>query len=396
MTFDLPAIQQLLQNEKIDGWLIYIFRNQNPLANSILNLPDTQIRSRRCFYWIPATGTPIKLQHQIEPFTLEHLPGDTCTYLSYLSLSEKLQEITAEFKCIAMEYSPSCAIPTVSLVDAGTFELVRQSGVQITSSANLVQSFDATLNDEQLESHLHAASVCYEAAHAAFAEVERIFCSGGIPRETEIQKFIMNMFDQNGLCTDHPPIVASGSHAGNPHYIPYPEEDAIKKNEVLLIDLWAKGQSKGCVYADQTWMGFVGNKIPDAVNEAWNTVRDARRSTFDFICDAFKEGRKVQGWEADQVARDVIAKAGFAEYFIHRTGHSIGVNDHANGANLDNLESKELRNLIPRTIFSIEPGVYFKEFGIRSENNVLITERGHVMIADNTDQEDMILIKTTR
>ncbi len=393
MTFDLEAVQQQLRAEGLDGWLLYVFRDQNPISVKVLNLPAHQVRTRRCFYWVPSSGEPVRLLHRIEPATLAHLPGRSFFYLSYQSLADSLAVLLADRDKVAMEYSPSASIPTVSTVDAGTVELVRGAGVEVKSSANLVQYFQARLSAEQVKGHFAAAAVCREAAHAAFAEVGRRLRAGESVRESEIQTFLMQRFADKGLITDHPPIVASGAHAGDPHYEPGKEsDDRILKDQVLLIDLWAKLRKPGAVYADQTWMGFVGRHVPERVQQVWEIVRDARRASWRLIEERCERREPVYGWEGDQQARDHIEQAGFGDDFIHRTGHSIGEQDHGNGANLDNLETRELRRLLPGTLFSIEPGIYLPEFGVRSEFNVLIDDEYGVRVAEGTDQAELIMV----
>jgi len=391
MRFDIAEIQEQLRYQALDGWLLYLLRGQNPTAVEILGLPRDVLRTRRCFYWIPREGAPVKLLHRIEPASLDGLPGEERFYLSYRSLESSLDELLRGSAEIAMEYSPRCAIPTVSLVDGGTLELVRDCGVRIASSADLVQAFQARLTRDQVISHLEAAAVCRDTAREVFHEVERRLRAGETVRETEIRRFILDRFASAGLRTAHPPIVAGGAHSGNPHYAPGGPEDLITPGQVLLVDLWAKCETEGAVYADQTWMGYTGREAPPPIQRAWQLVRDARRASWRLISERYAAGDPVCGWEADDCARGIIEGAGLGEHFIHRTGHSIGEEDHGGGANLDNLETRELRRLIPGTLFSIEPGLYFDDFGVRSEFNVLISLEGEVLVAEGTDQQDLFL-----
>ncbi len=395
MKAPLQDVQAKLKELELDGWLLYVWRDVNPVAVAVLSLPEGQVRTRRCFYWIPAEGAPLKLLHRIEPFTLAHLPGEERRYLSYISLREALEEILRDARRIAMEYSPQGAIPTVSWVDAGMVELVRGCGVEVVSSADLIQYFEATLTDAQISTHFIAAERCRTIAAEAFEEVGRKLRAGKRVRETDVQAFIMRRFDELDLTTDHPPIVAADANASNPHYNPKPGEDSlIVPGQVLLIDLWAKLHEEVAVYADQTWMGVIGaGPVPPRVQEVWELVRDARRAGWKLVQDRYAHGEPVHGWEVDEACRLRIEEAGYGEYFTHRTGHSITTEGHGSGANMDNLETRELRCLIPRTLFSIEPGVYLPEFGIRSEFNVLIDPLGAVVVAEGTDQEDLIRVE---
>lgn len=396
MRASIEAIQEQLRKQNLDGWFLYVWRDVNPVACTLLELPAGGQRTRRAYYWIPANGSPRKLQHAIEPHTLAHLPGEADRYLSYTSLQEGIANLLKGAKRVAMEYSPNCLIPTVSWVDAGTVEYVRSCGVQVASSAELIQFFEATLNDDQIATHFDASAKCRDIAHEGFAEVGRRIRAGKTVREFEIQSYLMDLFAKNDLITDHPPIVAANANASDPHYCPTAEKDEeIKAGDVLLIDLWARGNApENCIYADQTWMGFIGAEadIPARVKEVWELARDARRAGFELVKSRLEAGETVYGWEVDDAVRKPIEDAGLGDYFIHRTGHSMSTVDHASGANIDNLETKELRPLIPRTLFSIEPGIYLPKFGVRTENNVLITEDNRAVLADDTDQENLICV----
>ncbi len=396
MSASIENIQEELRKHQLDGWLLYVWRDVNPVASGVLGLPEDQQRTRRAFYWIPGSGAPCKLQHAIEPHTLEQLPGEARRYLSYQSLQSELKEMLGGAKRIAMEYSENALIPTVSWVDGGLLELVRSFGIQVASSAELIQVFEATLSDLQIRSHIFAGERCRDIARRAFRlAMDRIRDEKPI-REMELQAFIMQQFEEHRLQTDHAPIVAIDAHASDPHYDPSMGGDAeIVEGTVLLIDLWARQADMArAIYADQTWMGFMGEKVPEQVQRVWELVRDARRAGYDFVAERLAKDERVEGREVDDVVRAPIEKAGYGEYFFHRTGHSITTSDHGSGANIDNLETKETRPLIPRTLFSIEPGVYLPEFGVRSENNVLITPENKPYLVEGTDQEELITFLT--
>jgi Xaa-Pro aminopeptidase len=276
-----------------------------------------------------------------------------------------------------MQYSPNNAVPYLSRVDAGTVELIRSFGIDVVSSADLVQEFESAWDDEQLAMHDQAARGLYESVHAAFAEIGRRI-RGGLPTtEFDIQQFILQCFNQRRMITRDPPIVAVNANSAVPHYGPDREKHSpITSGDFVLIDLWAKMDQAGSVYADITWTGFVGETVPDEITRVFTIVRDARDAATEFVGDAFSAGRRIRGWQVDEVCREVVKRAGYGDYFIHRTGHNIHTEVHGNGANIDNLETCDERELIPRTCFSIEPGIYLEgRFGVRSEIDVYVSER---------------------
>lgn len=390
MPFPLAEVQQKLRESGLDGWLLYVYQNRNPIAARVLDLSRDQIRTRRAFYWIPAKGDPIRLEHKIESRTFASLPGQPRSYLSYQSLAKELGRLLAGSKRITMEYSPLGMLHPMSFVDAGTLELVTQTGVEVLSSASLVQYFVARLSAEQIESHRQAAERVRDIARGAFKLVEQELKAGRKLTEEDVQQHILQQFSAAGMVTDHDPIVARGAHAGNPHHDPKGKHARIEAGQLLLIDLWAKADKPGAVFADQTWMGFTGMDVPEEIQAAWVLVRDARRSVKNLISARFAVGKEIQGWEADDIARSRITEGGFGDRFVHRTGHSISDSVHGPGANLDNLETREERPLIPGTIMSVEPGIYTRGWGIRSENNIVIDLDGSVWVADGTDQDAFI------
>ncbi len=393
MKTSIEQIQEKLADLELQGWLLYIWRDVNPVAVTTLGLSEGGIRSRRCYYLIPVHGKPRKLLHTIEPLTLDGLPGSDEFYTSYTSLKDKLGAMLDGYDSVAMEYSPECHIPTVSWVDAGTVEMVRSLGVDVVSSADLIQYFEATLDDQQIASHFDAAKHCKRIAAEAFELAGQRIRDGKPATEYEIQQWICEQFRKTELTWDGDPIIGVNSNASNPHYSPSSTESTeIKAGDVLLIDLWAKGKEKAAVYADQTWMGYFGSAPPENVQEIWELVRDARRAGFERVRNRIEAGKAVRGYEVDDATREVIEEAGYGEYFFHRTGHSITTTDHGNGANMDNLETHDDRPIIPRTCFSIEPGIYLPEFGVRSEYNVMIMPDGRPTFAEGTDQQELILV----
>ena len=375
MSFDVQAVQKDLKAAKLDGWLFYDFRGRDPIAHRILQLPPT-MRTRRWFYFVPTKGAPRKLVHKIESESLAALPGETLYYAAQSELQENLAKLVRDAQSIAMQYSARNAIPYVSMVDAGTVELVRSIGPKIFSSADLVQKYEACWTTEQLESHLAAGEAVDRIIREAFQLAAKGARDGKPLTEYVLKQWILNAFDVAGVTTEEGPDVAVGANASDPHYGPVEGKSApIREGELLLLDVWAKKKTPGSVYYDVTWTGFLGVKVPEEYAKVFGVVREARDKAVELIRSSIAKGKPLQGWQVDNAARSVINGAGYGEYFFHRTGHSIGESVHGNGVNMDGLETHDSRHLIPRTCTSIEPGIYLREFGIRSEVNVYIGER---------------------
>jgi len=391
--FDLASVQSALQSAKLDGWLLYDFRGLNVLARRVLHIPADAILSRRWFYFVPATGEPRKLVHQIEPHALDCVHGAAQRYLRWQELETGVKSLLTGCQRVAMEYAPRNANPYVSRVDAGTVELVRSFGIEIVSSGDLIQQFEACWDDEQWKMHLEAARHTRSAYDVAFGFIAQRIRNGGSVRETEVQKCIMDHFAAHGLITDHPPICAVGPHSGDPHYAPGPDSDApIRQGDFVLIDLWAKLDKPRAVYSDLTWTGFVDTEVPPKYETIFQIVARARDAAIQRVRSAFPHGPALRGWEVDQAARDVIEQAGHGTAFCHRTGHSIGQETHGNGANMDNLETHEERQVLPRTCFSIEPGIYLPEFGVRSEVDVFVDAQRQVHVTGGDPQTSVVPI----
>ena len=386
--FDVSTIQSALREFGLDGWLLYDFRNSNLLARRVLGFTEGSMSSRRWFYFIPAEGEPKKLVHRIEASALDHLPGVSMVYLRWQELEAGVAELVSGAKRVAMEYSPRNANPYVSRVDAGTVELVRSTGVEIHTSGDLIARFEASWDDEQWESHLEAergTTSAYEVAWKLIAERVR---SGFPASETEVQQAIMDHFQTLGLTTYHPPIVGVGPHSGDPHFETGPTTDlAVAEGCFVLIDLWAKVDRPRSVYSDLTRVAFVGTEVPPHYAEVFQVVAQARDAAIASVRTAFALHRPLHGYEVDDAAREVIESAGFGEFFIHRTGHSIGQEVHGNGANLDDLETRDDRLILPRSCFSVEPGIYQSEFGVRSEINVFVDGEGKVHVTGGLQNE---------
>jgi Xaa-Pro dipeptidase len=368
----IDALQSALREAGLDGWLFYSFRGSDPIAINVLGLREGHA-TRRWFYYAPAEGEPTRIVHAIETDALDALPGRKLVYLPWQQLHGHLRDALAGARRVAMQYSPMNAIPYVSRVDAGTVELVRGFGIELVSSADLVQRFEAVWTPGQWESHQYAARTLRTIIDEAFGHIRETVTGRGEVSEHAIQQFILGRFDRYGLRSDKPPIVAVNAHSADPHFQPTPTSGVVRRGDFVLLDIWSKRQEPHSVYADITWTGYVGDAVPDAYSNVFRVVQHGRDAAIDFVQDAIHANRPVCGWEVDEVAREMIRKAGYGEYFIHRTGHSIGEEVHGNGANIDNFESRDERHLLPHTCFSIEPGVYLPgQFGVRSEVDMYI------------------------
>lgn len=387
----IDRIQESLRAADLDGWLFFDHHHRDPLAYRILGIPEDAQVSRRWYYFVPASGDPLKLVHRIESGNLDEVPGGKKIYSSWTDQQQKLHSILPAGKRIAMQYSPNCAIPYVSLVDAGTIELVRATGVEIVSSANLIQEFEARWTEDQFQLHLKAGKLVDQVLRDAFDLVgERLRNSNPIS-EYEVQQFIRRKFNQYELYSDHGPIVAVNANASDPHYDPTRDNSShINSGDVLLIDLWAKLLEPNAPYYDITWTAFCGDRIPDRVQTVFEVVRDARKTGSQFVIDKMARDQTIAGFQVDDVTRGYIESKGFGEYFFHRTGHSIGTEVHGTGANMDNLESHDDRLIISGTCFSVEPGIYLPEFGIRSEVNVYVG-RGYAQVTGG-QQEHLVRV----
>jgi Xaa-Pro dipeptidase len=372
---DIKAIQAELRAGKMDGWLFYDHHHRDPIAGRVLGLGSNGLSTRRWFYFIPSKGEPRKLVHRIEQGALDTLAGKKLVYGSWEELHKLLSKLLAGSKKIAMQYSPENNIPYIGLVDAGTVELIRKLKKKVVSSADLVQKFEASWSPEQLESHLAAGKIVDRVTREAFQRAASFVRDGKPLSEFELQQWMVEQFRASGLEPD-PPIVAVQPNNGNPHYEPTADSARpIRAGDLLLLDVFTKFVRPGSVFYDITWMGYLGERVPDSYAKIFRIVRQARDRAAEFVIESVAKGRLIHGWEVDRVARETIRKAGYGKYFVHRTGHSIGQEVHGNGANMDGLETRDDRKIVPHTCFSIEPGIYLPEFGVRSEVNVYVGEK---------------------
>lgn len=375
--FPVRAVRKALDDDRLDGWLFYYFQGNDPLALRILKIPSDRFFTRRWFYFVPRRGAPVKIVHRIEPDALDGLPGRTTDYASWRELGAALRAALRGARRVAMQYSPKSAVPYIARVDAGTVEWVRSLGPRVASSGDLIQRFESVLTPAQARQHRRTARDLGDIVRRAFGFIGRTVRAKGRTTERDVQRFVLREFDRRGLETGADPIVAVNRNSARPHHAPSEERSAaIGRGDWVLLDLWAKPAGPDAVYADITWCGFVGREVPARYVRVFEIVRRARDAAVALVRRRCAAGRAVRGWEVDRAARSVIERAGYGKYFIHRTGHSIGREDHANGANMDGLETRETRRLLPGTLFSIEPGIYLKRFGVRSEINVFYSDRG--------------------
>jgi Xaa-Pro dipeptidase len=371
----IPAIQSALAEAGLDGWFFACFQLNDPVGLDLLGLSgEGRLVTRRCYYLIPREGEPKKLVHDLEPAMLDHLPGTKSSYTTWQKNREELTKLVSGHKRLAAQYSPNNELPTISRLDAGTAELVRAAGVELVSAADLAQAFAATWSPEQLAGHRRANVHLHRIVLEAFARVSATLRRGDEIDEYSVQRFIMDAFDQVGLWAESDPIVGVNAHSADPHYQPGADKSSvIRAGDFLLIDLWAKEKTVGSVYADITWVGVCAASPTARHQEIFAIVAAARDAGWELVRSRYPH-QPVRGFEVDDATRGVIQKAGYGEFFIHRTGHSIGITDHGQGANMDNLETHDTRQLLPMTGFSIEPGIYLPgDFGVRSEINVALT-----------------------
>ena len=377
MALSIDAVQRALKEDGLDGWLLYDFHGSNPIANRVAGLASsTKLATRRWYYLIPASGAPRGLVHAIERHNLDGLPGEKRAYAGRQQLADGLRALLGGIKRVAMEYSPGNAIPYVSRVDAGTVEAVRNSGAEVVSSGDLVQRFEAVWTDDAYKTHIAASERLYRIKDRTFALIKERLASGAPMNEFELQQKMVGWFDDEGLQTQDPPIVAAQENAGNPHYGPTRDAHrAVRPGEIVLLDLWGKLPQAGAVFADITWVGFTGSAVPEEFARAFAAAAAGRDAAVNLVQTSVRDGRDLRGFQVDRACRDVIERAGYGAQFIHRTGHSLGEDVHGNGVHMDDYETHDDRRLIPGTGFTIEPGVYTDRFGVRTEINMFVAER---------------------
>jgi len=390
---ELERIQEALRDNKLGGWLLCDFRNRDYLAYRVLGLNFEKMSSRRWYYIIPARGKPRKLVSVVEKQRLDELPGETVQYLSWKELHASLKRILGPKKTIAMQYSPKNNVPYVAMVDAGTVELVRSFGHKVVSSADLVQRFVSVIGDAGYRSHMEAGVLMDRIRAEAFDEIGKAVRNKTGATEYDIQQFIMRRFAEEGLTTYEPPMVGTNEHPADPHFDTTAENGRLlKEGDTVLIDLWAKKTAPGSIYYDITWVGYIGADPPKKYEEIFTVAKNARDAAIRFVQEKFSRGLPCYGWQVDDACREVVRKAGYGKFFVHRTGHSITEETHGNGVNIDNLETRDERRLIPGCCFSIEPGIYLEgDMAVRTEINMFIRPDGVAEVTGEV-QKDIVRI----
>ena len=386
---DIQSIQAELRARGIGGWLLCDFHNRDHLSYRVLGLDATKMTSRRWFYYIPARGEPRRLVHTVEKGKLDSLPGGKTVFLSWESLHAGLKKILGTPKKVAMQYSPKNNIPYVSMVDAGIVELVKSFGHKVVSSADLVQKFEALIGEDGYRLHKEAGVLVDRIRDEAFNRIRSSVQASDGMTEYDLQQFIVRRFKEDGLTSVDPPIVGTNEHPADPHFESTPANARpFRKGDTVLIDMWAKKDVPEGVYYDITWNGYVGSDPPKKYKEIFDVVRSGRDAAIRFVQDSFAKKKPCYGWQVDDACRAVVAKRGYGKYFLHRTGHSIGEEVHGNGVNIDNLETKDERQLVPGCCFSIEPGIYLEgEMAVRSEVNMFIRHDGVAEVTGEVQQE---------
>jgi Xaa-Pro dipeptidase len=395
---DWPAkisdVQKHLVKEKIDGWLLYDFNGINTLARDFLNIFPDELITRRFFYWIPAKGVPIKILHVIEPHVIRELPGEVMTYLKWQELEAQLGKILKGSKIVAMEFSPRNAIPYLSKVDGGMVDLVRSFQVEVVSSASFLQYYTCVLDEEQYKLHQEAASLLDRIVGEAWEKIANALSKGIKITEYQIQQFIAEQITTRGFVAEAFPIVGVNAHSADPHYEPTKEKSSeVKKGDFVLIDLWCKKKHPKAVYADICRVAVADTKATEKQKEIFSIVRIAQKAATEFVAGRYAKGESTKGYEVDQISRKIIEDKGYGKYFTHRTGHNIYTKDHGPGAHIDSLETQDLRELIPRTCFSIEPGIYLpNDFGVRLEYDIFLGDQGKIHINGGFQDELLVLL----
>jgi Xaa-Pro dipeptidase len=389
---DIKEVQKHLNNQKIDGWLMYDFKGSNFLIYQFLKMSMSKRGSRRFFYWIPKNGNPIKIVSAIEPFILDEYPGEKIIYNSWKHLHEILNNTLLNSKKVAMEYSKNCDIPIASTVDGGTVELIKQFGVEVVTSSLLLLYFTSVLDENQKKSHFDACDLLVDILSDTWKWIGKNIKEDKSITEYDVQQKILNDIESNGCITGeevHPPNCSVNENSANPHYEPTKQNSIqLKKGDFVLIDLWCKKNTKGAVFGDITRVAIIDEKPTQKQIEIHKIVRQSQKDAIDLLKKRFLEKKEVYGFEIDDACRNYITEKGYGKYFIHRTGHSIDTSMHGSGAYMDNIESHDNRLILPMTCFSVEPGIYLPgEFGIRQESDVFIDDDGKVIVTGGHQDE---------
>jgi Xaa-Pro dipeptidase len=391
LTERLPEIQDALRAQRLDGWLLYDLHQRNGVTAALLGLGDL---SRRYFVLVPAEGEPRALVHGIEEAPWEAWPWSRRRYVGWQELEGALAELLAGRRRVAMEVSPGDAVPATDLVPAGVVELIREAGPEVVSSAELITLFYSRWTAEGLASHRRAAQVLAQVARDAFRLLGARVDEGAETTEAELRQWVLDTLADRGVGVGADSIVANGVNAANPHYAPGERGAVFQRGDVVLLDLWAK-EADPLIYADQTWMAYLGPEVPDRCAELFAVIRDARDAAVEFLHRQWRAGTPIEGREVDDVCRGVVVERGYGAAFIHRTGHSIDTATHGMGPNIDNLETRDVRRLVPGVGFSIEPGIYLAgDVGMRTEINVYMGDDGPEVTSPEPQQELYTLLES--
>jgi Xaa-Pro aminopeptidase len=393
----VDELQDTLRAQQLDGWLFFDFRHSNAVALRVLGLSPHAFFSRRWMYYVPSSGMPTKLVSSVESHVLSSLPGETLIYRSWQEYRQMLARMLAGAKQVAMEYVPDNAIPYVSLVDAGTVELIRGIGPAVVSSADFVQRFEAVLTPAQMESHRAAGRAQMESFNRLLPWLREQLISDTLVTELSVQQEFATLMRDTGLAVpaEEKPLVAVNGNAANPHYSPTPERHSIlRKGDLLLLDFSAPLVGDDTIFADYTWMVYLGERVPDRIQALFSIIKDARDTGIELLRQRFEAGQRIEGYEVDDAVRGVITTAGYGDAFVHRTGHNIGTRVHGNGAHLDNLETHDTRPLLANTCTSMEPGIYLPNegLGLRTEVDILLLPGGIEVTGEPRQNEVIALL----
>ena len=374
--FSLSAIQKALIESQVDGWLFYDFMGNDPIGRTILGIDQCAVNTRRWFYYIPALGAPKKLVHGIENMTLNHLPGKKEIYISWKEMIEKLNRFFTEKDKIAIQYSPQNAIPTISKIDAGMYELLKSFKLNLISAGDLIQQFETCLSKAQINTHINVAGELNQISEKSFLYIKQKIQNHEEITELSLQNFLQNQLNSRGLFSEVPQVIATAEHTSDPSYIPTEESNKpIHDHALVQLSLRAKETNEDAVYGSTSWVIYIGEDIPDEYIRNFKILKSVRDKAVSFIRESLKSGKQICGWEVDDIATDIIKSKGLGGNYLHRTGRSLGKTFYGHGVNLDNLETRDDRQIIPGLCLSVAPGVYFSDYGLRTEINIYIEKK---------------------
>jgi Xaa-Pro aminopeptidase len=391
--FNLQTVQKFLVERQLNGWLICDIMGNDSIARAILGIDQDTGNFMRWFYFIPSQGAPVKLVHGIDSKILDHLPGKKIVYIGWKEMEDKLKRLFKKGNSIVVQYSPRNAIPSISKLDAGIYEILKSFNIKLVSSGDLIQQFEASVTKTQLNTHLNVVGELHQIIEKTFVYIKRKIQNHQQITELTVQKYIQVQLQTRGLISDNPPLVAVGEHTNDPHYLPSKmTSETIHTKSLIQISIQAKEKDENAVYASTTWMGYIGENIPDDYIGNFSILTRARDAVINYIQNSIKSGKIISGWKVDEFCRNVFEKKGLEGHYLHRTGHSIGKQYIAPGVTLDNHETKDDRNIMPGTCLAIAPGIYFSEYGMRTELNIYI-DKNKIKLNTAAVQKEIVLIK---